>query len=74
MYQAINKQQAKRLYSSGGQVVLVPSSHDVNAEWSKKIKVSKKTHFLPFDRLDKLIAEYHTIARDNNKLAYYIED
>ena len=74
MYKTIDKQEAKKLYNNGGQVVLVPSSHDVNAEWSKKIKVSKKTHFLPFDRLDKLIAETHTIARDNNKLAYYIED
>jgi len=73
MYQAISKQQAKELYNRGEKVLLVPSSHDVKADWSIKVRVSKEKHGLPFNRVDKLITEYQTSARDNNKLAYYIE-
>ena len=73
MYWAINKRQAKELYNQGQKVVLVPSSHDIEAEWSVKVRISKETHELPFDKLERLISEYQTTARDNNRLAYYIE-
>lgn len=74
MYQAISKQEAKKLYNKGKEVLLVPSSHDVKADWSIKVRASKEIHGLPFDRVDKLITEYQTTARDNNKLAYYVEN
>lgn len=74
MYQAISKQEAKELYDQGQKVVLVPSSHDVEADWSFKVRISKETHELPFNKLERLISEYQTSARDNNKLAYYIEN
>ena len=73
MYKTISKQEAKELYNKGKEVLLVPSSHDIRADWSIKVRVSKEIHGLPFDRVDKLITEYQTSARDNNKLAYYIE-
>ena len=73
MYQAINKQEAKNLYDQGEKVLLVPSSHEVGAEWSIKVAISKQTHFLPFDKIEKFVAEYQTTKRDNNKLSYYIE-
>lgn len=74
MYQTISRKQAKELYNKGEKVVLVPSSHDVEAEWSVKVVVDKKTHGLTFDKVDKLISEYQTTLRDNNKLAYYVEN
>ena len=73
MYQTISRKQAKELYNKGKEVLFVPSSQDVKADWSIKVKVSKAKHGLPFDRVNRLIAEYQTSARDNNKLAYYIE-
>ena len=73
MYKAINKQEAKELYNKGKEVLLVPSSHDPKAEWSIKVRVSKEKHGIPFDKVNRLITEYQTSARDNNKLAYYIE-
>lgn len=74
MYQAISKQQARELYNRGKEVLLVPSSHEVKADWSIKVRVSKEKHDLPFDRVNRLITEYQTSARDNNKLTYYIEN
>lgn len=74
MYKAINKQEAKELYNKGKEVLLVPSSHDVKADWSIKVRVSKEKHGIPFDKVNRLITEYQTSARDNNKLAYYIEN
>ena len=73
MYQAISKQQAKELYNRGEKVLLVPSSHDVEADCSVKVRVSKEVHGIPFDKVNRLITEYQTSARDNNKLVYYIE-
>lgn len=73
MYKAISKQEAKELYNRGEEVLLVPFSHDIEAEWSVKVRVSKEKHGIPFDKVNRLITEYQTSTRDNNKLAYYIE-